>query len=181
MSQYRRLKYPGATYFFTVVTYQRKKLFHLPEAREMLRNAIQSTRAERPFTIDAWVLMPEHLHTIWQMPDDDNDFSARWAMIKSRFSKQAKLVIPSDEPQSNSRNKRNECQYWQRRFWEHMIRDDKEYEIYMDYTHYNPVKHGYVNQVKDWPYSTFHRCVKQNLYPENWGSVEISEEGAFGE
>ncbi len=182
MSNYRRLKINAKTYFITVVTYQRKTIFSTDLASSILRDAINKTREILPFEIDAWVLLPDHMHAIWTLPDNDADFSKRWGMIKKEFSKSAKEKIKNTKTISKSRSVRRESNYWQRIFWNHMIRNEKDYRIYMDYLHYNPVKHGHVKQVKDWPYSSFHRYVKESIYPLNWGGETVSsEDGAFGE
>lgn len=141
-----------------------------------LRHAIIETRKKLPFKIDAWVILPDHMHCIWTMPDNDGDYSKRWSMIKRLSSKQC--------PQYHmvTHSKRQENGIWQRRFWEHTIRDDNDYERHMDYVHYNPVKHGYVQQVKAWQFSSFHRLVKQGVYDPDWGSdVVIDDAFDFGE
>jgi len=120
-----------------------------------------------PFNINAWVLLPEHLHCIWTLPADDMNFSKRWGLIKAKFSKESGgLTRP----------------VWQNRFWEHLIRDDRDLQMHLDYIHYNPVKHGLVESPKDWPPSTFHRYVQKGLYPLNWGEgVSFNPESRFGE
>ncbi len=169
MSNYRRSKTPGASYFFTVVTYKRQPILIDPESRKILRTVVADVKKEYPFKIDAWVLLPEHIHCIWTLPNDDADYSKRWGLIKSDFSKQTKTLFNHPEWLNKSRIKHRESAIWQRRFWEHQIRDQKDFNQHMDYIYYNPVKHGYVPQVIDWPYSTFHRDVKKGLYPSNWG------------
>ncbi|MGD8570646.1 MAG: transposase [Gammaproteobacteria bacterium] len=181
MPHYRRAKSPGASYFFTVVTHHRRPILTKPDSRRALRQAINDVRIIHPFTIDAWVLLPEHLHCIWTLPNGDCDFSKRWGMIKSRFSKQVGPLIQHEAPLSESRRKHREASIWQRRFWEHQIRDEHDYNTYIDYIHYNPVKHGLVSQVTDWPYSTFHKYVNEGLYPDDWGAGVIAAEGDFGE
>jgi len=124
-------------------------------------------KSSHPFTIDAWVLLPEHLHCIWTLPQGDMDFSKRWGLIKAKFSKALS---------------RQNTSVWQNRFWEHLIRDDRDMQIHLDYIHYNPVKHGYVESPKDWPSSTFHRYVQEGLYPLNWGEgVSFNSADKFGE
>ncbi len=112
------------------------------------------------------VILPEYLHTIWTLPTNDANYAMRWRLIKSYFSRH----ILKTEYISTSRQKRQERGIWQRRFWEHTIRDDKDFENHMDYLHYNPVKHGYVKSVADWEFSTFHHCVKQGIYSADWGN-----------
>lgn len=147
-----------------------------------LRKAIQSVRKEHPFCIDAWVLLPDHLHCIWTLPTDDNDFSIRWAKIKRLVSKQCAVIYHKDNWMNASKRKRRESTIWQRRFWEHQIRDELDYQRHMDYLHFNPVKHGLVSETKDWPYSSFLRYVIDGLYPENWaGVVDKDSRALFGE
>ena len=182
MPNYRRAGIPGGTFFFTVVTYRRRVLFDQPESRDILREVVQTVRQRHPFIIHAWVLLPEHMHCIWTLPPEDPDFSTRWSLIKSGFSKRAQNFCHIEDWMNDSKRKHRESTIWQRRFWEHRIRSDEEYQAYMDYTHFNPVKHGLVQQVVDWPYSTFHRHVKQGTYPENWGSeLRGMSTGATGE
>jgi putative transposase len=147
-----------------------------------LREAVEETRRRYPFTIDAWVLLPEHLHCIWTLPRESSDFSMRWNLIKTGFSRRAKSIFHVEEWMNDSKRKHRETTIWQRRFWERQIRNDREYQVYMDYTHFNPVKHGLVERIVDWPYSTFHRYVRMGTYPENWGgAVDETCERDFGE
>ena len=118
--------------------------------------------------IDAIVLLPDHLHCLWTLPDGDTNYSMRWGLIKKEFTKQARNMVGAAHP-TESRQRHREAMVWQRRFWEHQIRDDEDWRRHMDYIHYNPVKHGYVNAPKDWKLSSFHRHVKSGLYDENWG------------
>lgn len=172
----------GGTYFFTVVTYRRQKIFSLQESRRILRNVIVDVRQKQPFKIDAWVLLPDHLHCIWTLPTQDSDFSKRWGLIKANFSKQAKGLFHRDAWMSASKRKHRETTISQRRFWEHRIRDEKDYAAHVDYIHFNPVKHGYVDQVRQWPYSTFHRFVRAGVYSMDWGSGQtINADDGFGE
>ena len=134
MANYRRARTPGGTFFFTVVTYRRRRLFHKPESRDILREVIQDVRQRHPFTIDSWVLLPEHMHCIWTLPEENFDFSMRWSLIKSGFSKRAKTLYHVDERMNDSKKKHRETTIWQRRFWEHQIRDEDEYQVYMDYS-----------------------------------------------
>ncbi len=169
MPNYRRANAQGGTYFFTVVTFNRQPILCDEPVRKALRQAIQCTRKKLPFIIDGWCLLPDHLHCIWTLPHNDADFGARWGMIKRYVSKhcgsdpQYKQVLPS------SKQKRGESALWQRRFWEHQIRDENDYEQHMAYIHFNPVKHGYAQAAVDWPYSTFHRYLQQGIYPRDWG------------
>jgi putative transposase len=181
MSNYRRANTKGGTYFFTVVTYRRQKILCNENVRLALREGIREVQKIHPFTIDGWVLLPDHLHCIWTLPPDDADFGIRWAMIKRYVTKQCNSLRCNDW-MTASKRRRKESTLWQRRFWEHQIRDDRDYEKHMDYMHYNPVKHGFTTTVKDWSYSTFHRYVKEGIYSENWagGGVMSINEG-FGE
>ncbi|MGC2456444.1 MAG: transposase [Gallionellaceae bacterium] len=181
MPEYRRAYIPGATYFFTVATHRRQPLLTDPRYRESLRNAINRVRSGMSFEIAAWVLMPDHLHTVWQLPPDDKDFSLRWSLIKQHVTRDCVMWLPQQN-RSPSRERRGEGGLWQRRFWEHLVRDELDFSRHLDYIHYNPVKHGYVSNVAEWPYSTFHRYVKQGVYPVDWGgAVEMNDGEIFGE
>ncbi len=162
MVMYRRNRVEGGTYFFTV-TLRDRSSDRLVRHVELLRNAFRALRAQRPFTIDAIVILPDHLHTIWTLPDGDADYSGRWKVIKSRFTHE---LHASGVPLT--RDNRGEYHLWQRRFWEHTIRDDRDYARHVEYIHFNPVKHGYVQQVADWPYSSFHRYVQLGICERNW-------------
>ena len=172
MSRYRRALVAGGTYFFTVVTYRRQTILCDDMLRLALRYAIESVRASRPFQIDAWVLLPDHLHCIWTLPEGDFDFSTRWMMIKRKVSIACAAHYGRADWLTASKLKHRESTLWQRRFWEHQIRDDEDYTRHMDYLHFNPVKHGLVAQARDWPYSSFHRHVEDGRYAENWGGLQ---------
>ncbi|AUL72892.1 transposase [Pseudoalteromonas sp. 13-15] len=161
--QYRRNYVKGGTYFFTVNLLDRNKSL-LVEHIDLLRESIRFVKSQRPFYIDAWVVLPDHLHAVLTLPDDDVDYSSRWREIKKRFSKS----LPKTEFLTQTRKRKNERGIWQRRFWEHTIRDDNDYWHHVNYVHFNPLKHGLVSQVADWPYSSFHRAVKQGIYTNNW-------------
>ena len=143
---------------------------------EPLREAFRQTRQDHPFEIDAIVIMPEHLHCILQLPPDDSDYSTRWRLIKARFS----MAIPKTERISKSRICKSERGIWQRRYWEHAIRDHRDYQNHVDYIHFNPVKHGYAKAAKDWPHSSFHRWVRQGYYDADW-AAPLNDIGATGE
>ncbi len=178
MPNYRRLQTPGATYFFTVVTYERQRIFSQTAPRRILGNAIKEVNGLLPFIIEAWVLLPDHVHCIWTLPPGDYDYSKRWGLIKSKFTKKMKNVgwaVPTEIPISVSRIKHRESNIWQRRFWEHQIRDQEDYNRHYDYIHYNPVKHDLVDDPKKWEHSTLHRFIKSGMYPEDWGD-SISDE-----
>ena len=182
MSRYRRSHVPGATYFFTVVSYRRQVILCEPSIREALRAAIVSVRRRRPFTIDAWVLLPDHLHCIWTMPLGDMDYATRWGMIKRQVSVQCREDYQRPEWITASKRKHRESTIWQRRYWEHQIRDDRDFARHVDYVHYNPVKHGLCHQAVDWPYSTFHRYMGRGIYSVDWGGAgDQAEFKSFGE
>ena len=162
MTNYRRAYQPGGCYFFTVVTERRRPL--LIDNIEHLRRAFRMAKDRRAFQIDAVVILPEHLHTIWRLPDGDVDFSTRWMHLKRCFS----AALPEQEVGDSKRNRR-EKGVWQRRFWEHAIRDEEDWKRHMDYVHFNPVKHGYCEGASDWPHSSFRRCVEDGLYASDWG------------
>ncbi len=171
MPNYRRTQSPGATFFFTVVTYRRQPLLTLPESRQILRRVIVEVRRRYPFHVDAWVLLPEHVHCIWTLPAGDRDFSKRWGLIKAGFSKQAAVLFHRPEWTTASKAKHRESTIWQRRFWEHQIRGQNDFNRHVDYIHWNPVKHGHVQRAADWPYSTFHRYVAEGVYTQDWGGA----------
>jgi putative transposase len=162
MVHYRRNIQPGGTFFFTVVIVDRSSCV-LVDHIDALREAFRITLDERPFTIDAIVILPEHLHAVMTLPADDADFSGRWRRIKGLFTRQA---MASGVPVE--RNARGEYALWQSRFWEHTIRDDGDLTRHVDYIHYNPVKHGHVSRVSDWRHSSFHRYVRNGLLPPDW-------------
>ncbi len=183
MSNYRRERLPGGIFFFTVVTAGRRPILTTDVARALLRRVVDEVRGGYPFAVEAWVLLPDHLHCIWALPDGDMDFSKRWGLIKAGFSKRAQGMLDDKPQESASRIKHRESTIWQRRFWEHRIRNQEDYRRHMDYIHFNPVKHELVEHVRDWPYSTFHRYVEAGVYPGSWGSEEaiIDNTGEFGE
>ena len=173
MPEYRRARTEGATYFFTVVTYRRQPILCLDKSRQILRDVISQVQRSHPFRVDAWVLLPDHIHCLWSLPEGDRNYSVRWALIKKEFTKRVRLVLGPevDHHRSESRKRHGERTIWQRRFWEHQIRNEEDYTRHMDYVHYNPVKHGLAKSPKDWPHSTFHRYVAEGMYEADWGSV----------
>ncbi len=166
--QYRRAKTKGGTHFFTVVTHQRRKFLCRPANVSLLREAFRNVMAEHPFQIDAVVLLPDHLHCIWTLPAGDNNFSTRWRLIKGYFTRGCDPIYQGVA--SPSRQKKQEQAIWQRRFWEHQIRDERDFTQHVEYIHYNPVKHGLVKAPNDWPYSSFFRDVRRGIYAEGWGA-----------
>jgi putative transposase len=162
MSRYKRFYQKGGCYFFTVVTYERRNIFASAANIQRLRAALRHVMSRRPFDIEAVVILPDHLHCVWLLPEEDADFSTRWRLIKHHFSTNIKLPV----------NRRREKKVWQRRFWEHLIRDENDLHRHYDYIHYNPVKHGYVERPGDWPHSSFLKEVKRGWYTEDWGKQE---------
>jgi putative transposase len=167
--EFRRVWFPGGCYFFTVVTYKRQPILTIPDNISRLRKAFAHINRKLPFKIDGIVVLPNHLHSIWRLPEDDYDYATRWRLIKHFFSRSC-LVI--EENKNQSRQNKNEKTVWQRRYWEHLIRDEKDWRKHMDYIHYNPVKHGFVTKPDDWPHSSFKMAVKEGLYEIDWGSSE---------
>ena len=177
MPHYVRAYVPGGSYFFTVTLLERHRRL-LTEHVAALRAAFVSVRRQRPFHIDAIVVLPDHLHGLWTLPPDDADYSTRWRLIKAAF---ARTLAPG-ERLSARRPQKGERGVWQRRFWEHALRDQRDFNIHCDYIHYNPVKHGHVTRVADWPHSSFHRFVENGIYPPDWaGYPKPADVAGFGE
>ena len=175
MVAYRRNFVPGGTFFFTVVLADRRSSLLIDHV-DSLRTSFRVTRKERPFSVDAIVILPDHLHAMLTLPSDDADFSGRWRRIKSLFTRHAVA-----RGFMGPRNAKGEYRLWQRRFWEHTIRHEADFERHADYIHYNPVKHGLVSQVADWQYSSFHRHVRQGIVPMDWGGKLVVPARGFGE
>lgn len=174
MSRYLRPKLPGASVFFTVTLAERGSsllVWHV----EALRASVRATRASRPFRIDVWVVLPDHLHAVWTLPEGDADYSSRWKEIKTRFTKSVGLT----GRRSASKIAKGEAGIWQRRFWEHHIRDDADHAAHIRYCWINPVKHGFVARAADWPYSSIHRDIRLGRVEPEWAG--IAPEGRFGE
>ena len=165
--QYRRSNNAGATYFFTLTLTDRKSNL-LTENIHHLRDVIRTVRQTHPFEIIAMVVLPDHLHAIWQLPEGDADFPMRWSLIKSGFSR----AIPKHETIGQSRAQKRERGIWQRRYWEHLIRDDTDLENHVAYIHFNPVKHGYVSKASDWAHSSIHLYIKNGLCDVDWGYLD---------
>ena len=176
MADYRRWFVPGGTYFFTVVSYQRRKFLTEAIARESLRHSIRAVRSRFPFTLVAVVLLPDHLHTVWCLPRGDSDYPMRWKRIKEEFTKSYLSTGGTELPITESRKKKGERGIWQRRYWEHTVRDEEDLTHCVDYIHWNPKKHGYVKRVRDWAYSSFHRFVQEGEYDIDWGSSDPTSE-----
>ena len=164
MPNYRRAFVPGGCWFFTVNLLERRKTL-LVDHIDALRAAFEKTRRRYPFVIDAVVVLPDHIHAVWTLPPGDADFSLRWRLIKSRFAQ----ALPKQERISDVRRARDERGIWQRRFWEHLIRDEADYARHIEYCYINPVKHAWAPRVRDWPHSSFHRDVRAGIFPEDWG------------
>ena len=162
MSEYRRLYQPAGSYFFTLVTHRRIKFLSLPDSISRLQCAFDKVMEKYPFIMEAFVILPDHLHCLWRMPAGDSNYSLRWRLIKSYFSAGFNHPV----------NERGEKGIWQRRFWEHLIRDDKDWKTLMDYIHYNPVKHGYVKSPGDWLHSSFRQATQDGFYVPDWGTEE---------
>ena len=177
MPNYRRIYQPGGIYFFTVVLQNRKNSDLLTRNIDLLRTAVARVKRVHPFKIHAWVVLPDHFHCLLEFPTGDIDYPLRWRLIKSAFTR----AINKHELLSSSNKKRGERGIWQRRYWEHLIRDEKDYANHMDYVHFNPCKHGLVTRVSDWPYSTFHGLVEKDIYPRDWGGQEGEFKINYGE
>ena len=200
--KYRRAWIPGGSYFFTVVTDHRRPLLATESAVEVLRQAFRTVRAKRPFAVDAMVVLPDHLHCIWTLPPGDVDFATRWRLIKTWFTKHcdpdlrdeasgyAALTRPTNvtdgginagthaggEVSGDAALTRSRA-VWQNRYWEHVLRDEADYERHADYIHYNPVKHGLVASAGDWPYSSLRRFIEAGFYPADWGQGVMRSDG----
>ncbi|KAF1722125.1 REP-associated tyrosine transposase [Pseudoxanthomonas wuyuanensis] len=174
MPDYRRATTPGATWFFTVNLLQRHGNDLLVREYPRLRDCMLRERCRRPFSVVAGVVLPDHMHWLWRLPQGDADFPTRWRRIKTDFSR----GLPRTERLSAVRQARGERGVWQRRYWEHQIRDEDDLNRHIDYIHFNPVKHGHAAQAMDWPLSSFRHFVAQGRYPANWASpVEMQGAG----
>ncbi|HET7832772.1 MAG TPA: transposase [Gallionella sp.] len=165
MRTYIRAFTPGGTFFFTVNLADRSARLLTDHISE-LRDSVRQVRERHPFHIAAMVVLPEHLHTIWTLPADDADYPTRWTLIKAGFSHKLAAI----EHISASRRRKGERGIWQRRYWEHQVRDEDDFARHVDYIHYNPVKHGYVKSPCDWPHSSFHRFVRAGILSADWGA-----------
>ncbi|MDR2155212.1 MAG: transposase [Burkholderiaceae bacterium] len=168
MSNYRRAWVPGGTYFFTVNLLRRDRRL-LVEHINALRDAFRQTHAKRPFDTLAIVVLPDHLHCLWRLPPGDSDNATRWSSIKALFSR----ATPAGEYRSERHMAKGERGIWQRRYWEHLIRDEDDFATHVNYIHFNPVKHGHVTRTADWPHSSFHRYVRRGDLPADWGNAEF--------
>ncbi|QQE89705.1 REP-associated tyrosine transposase [Azotobacter chroococcum] len=171
MSRYRRARVPGGTYFFTVVAERRQPILTHTDVRLALRAAIILVRETLPFRIDGWVLLPDHLHALWTLPEGDADFSTRWRLIKRHVTRTCGSAHGRSDYRTRRRTAKQYGTLWQHRFWEHLIRDEHDFRRHLDYLHGNPLKHGLIERVADWPWSSFHRWVRQGVYPADWAGV----------
>ena len=169
MGRYLRNYVPGGTFFFTVVTESRRPFLIDPLARNCLREAIRAERGQRPFELFAIALLPDHLHSVWSLPGEDADFSLRWRRIKERFTRAYLAAGGREACRRGSHIRHGQRAIWQPRFWEHTCRNEEDLKRCVDYLHWNPVKHGLVSRVIDYPWSSFHRFVRLGEYPEDWG------------
>ncbi|MCQ8180209.1 transposase [Methylomonas sp. SURF-1] len=169
MVVYRRNFVAGGTYFFTVTLRDRRARF-LVDYVDELHAAFAQSRARKPFVIEAMVVLPDHLHTIWRLPDHDTDYPGRWKSIKSLFTQSlARNGLDVGKRRDGS------ASIWQRRYWEHTIRDEQDWQHHIDYIHFNPVKHGWVHRARDWPFSSFHRYVRRGILPLDWAGDGIED------
>jgi putative transposase len=166
---YRRTDAAGASYFFTVVTYRRQPIFTEAPIIRMLERAIERVQERRPFVMEAQVVLPDHLHSLWTLPEGDSDYPTRWRLIKEAFTR---VYVPAYGLiwQDRRRHARGERTVWQRRYWEHLIRDERDFSAHLEYIHLNPVRHKLVTAPRDWPYSTFLEWVAKGSYDATWGS-----------
>ncbi len=161
--KYRRADVAGGTYFFTVNLADRDSTLLVDNVAE-LRAAVARVKQRHPFQIDAWVVLPDHLHAIWTLPEGDHDFAERWGLIKANFSRNIERI----EQIGESRKRKGERGIWQRRYWEHLIRDDEDFASHVSYIHINPVKHGHASRASDWPWSSIHRSIRNGEVSSDW-------------
>ena len=178
--RYRRIRIEGGTYFFTVVTYKRRSLLERAEAVATLMNAVDGVQSAHPFELVAHVILPDHLHMLWTLPDGDSNYPMRWRQIKSAVTRA--LDTADGQGHSKSRKSKGERSTWQRRYWEHTIQGESDLVAHIEYIHFNPVKHGLAARPRDWPHSSFHDWVSRGLYEANWASDAAPEfAGIVGE
>jgi putative transposase len=168
MPNYVRWRERGASYFFTLVTHKRRPISSDESARRLLKRSMAEARRQLPFDMFACVLLPDHLHCLWTLPDDDDDFPKRWSIIKRFFSKAYVANGGFAAPIASRRTRKRELGVWQPRYWEHRIRNEEEWYAYRDYIHWNPVKHDYVECPADWPWSSIHRHIQKGWVDPHW-------------
>ena len=173
MTNYRRDHSPEASWFFTLNLTDRRQVL-LTARIDLLRDSFRSVMRQHPWLIDAIVILPDHLHALCTLPADDADYALRWRLIKTAFTR----ALPRGGPLSASRQRKGERGIWQRRYWEHRIRDQADFNRHIDYIHHNPRKHGHVQHVIDWPWSSFHRYVRAGLLPRDWVGGESMDRGS---
>jgi len=181
MSRYRRANVPGGSYFFTVVTERRQRILTEPDVRAALREAIRTVRETLPFQIDGWVLLPDHLHAIWTLPEGDADFPTRWRLIKRHVTRVCGPAYMREDYLTARRMTKHCGTLWQHRYWEHLLCDDQDFRKHLDYLHGNPLKHGLVQRLVDWPWSSFHRWRARGIYPHDWGGEGVKDMKVTGE
>jgi len=174
MPEYRRPWTLGGTFFFTVNLWQREGNTLLVDHIDLLRDSVRAVKNNHPFTIHGWVVLPEHMHCLFSLAENEADFALRWRLIKGEFSQRLPHT-PNHEFRSASRQKRGERGIWQRRYFEHRIRNQNDFNAHMDYIHINPLKHGLVSRVQDWPFSTFHRLVDKGVYSLGWAGGSLAD------
>lgn len=174
MSNYRRIKRKGGTYFFTVNLARRPSNL-LADRVDQLRCAYASTVRDLPVYSHAVVILPDHLHVVWTLPPLDADYSERWRLIKYRFSQKLGIHLP----RSASKRRKRETGVWQRRFWEHTIRDEADLRNHIHYCWGNPVKHGLTTRAADWPFSSIHRDIRLGRVDAGWNQKPL--DGKYGE
>jgi putative transposase len=179
MPEYRRVKIKGGTYFFTLVTYHRQPIFSSSSHCHHLLAAVKHVANYHPFELLAYCILPDHIHVIMALPEHDFNYSTRISLIKRRFTRQYINELDWQAPKRESYKKRQESGVWQRRFWEHFIRDEEDLHRHIDYVHYNPVKHGLVSQVSYWAHSSFFDYVRDGYYQMDWGQNEDVDAGKF--
>ena len=175
MPNFRRFYVEGGTYFFTLVTDQRARFLSLPLARGLLSGVFREARARWPFEIPGLVLLPDHIHAMWTLPEGDDAYPRRWGWIKKEFTKRWLANGGEEQPISAGRTRDGRRGVWQPKFWEHTIRDETDFDHHMNYIHFNPVKHGYVPRPVDWEWSSFHRWVRAGVYDPLWGSGDVEQ------
>jgi putative transposase len=171
MPTFRRAFVEGASYFFTVVTFDRLPILTEERCRKILHDAWLDVKGRFPFHTVAVCLLPDHLHCIWSLPEGDADYPLRWREIKRLFTKRYLVEVGPGGARNAARQKKGEAAIWQRRYWEHMVRDEEDKRRHVDYMHYNPVKHGLVERAADWEWSSFHRYVSMGYYETDWGGT----------
>jgi putative transposase len=179
MRRYIRSKTDGATFFFTLALQDRGARYLVDHVAD-LRACMAQVKARHPFTVDAIVVLPEHLHAIWTLPNGDSDFGQRWMLVKQGFTRKLQASGALEGTASGSRGRKGERSLWQRRFWEHQLRDEDDLNRHIDYIHFNPVKHGWVLRARDWPYSSLHRYTREGKLPLDWG-ISAAIPGQFGD